>query len=91
MAIRDLLTKPGKPGQDTGPAVGTSSGLRVFLFGNRFKPGFLRQLLVYGLLFLLAIVFLLPFYWMLNTALKPGNQVFSLPPAWLPQPIKFSK
>lgn len=63
---------------------------RARLFGNRFAPGLLRQVLVYGLLTLLAILFLVPFYWMVNTALKPTEQVFTLPPTWFPQPIRWT-
>jgi multiple sugar transport system permease protein len=63
--------------------------LRVFLLGNRFAPGFLRQLIVYSLLVILAILFLVPFYWMVNTALKPIDQVFDLPPTWYPNPIRW--
>jgi multiple sugar transport system permease protein len=57
--------------------------------GNRFRPGFLRQLLVYTLLIILALLFLVPFYWMVNTALKTPQQVFNLPPAWFPNPIRW--
>lgn len=64
--------------------------LRVFLLGNRFHPGFLRQLLVYCLLTILALLFLVPFYWMVNTALKTPQQVFNLPPAWLPNPVRWA-
>ena len=64
--------------------------MRVFLLGNRFAPGFLRQLIVYSLLVILAILFLVPFYWMVNTALKPVDQVFDLPPTWFPNPIRWA-
>jgi ABC-type glycerol-3-phosphate transport system permease component len=64
--------------------------LRAFLLGNRFTPGFLRQLIVYSLLVFLASLFILPFYWMVNTALKPVDQVFNLPPTWYPQPVRWA-
>lgn len=67
-----------------------SNHLQLLLFGNRFRPGLLRQIVVYSLLILLAALFLLPFYWMLNTALKPNNQVFTLPPTWVPDPPQWS-
>jgi multiple sugar transport system permease protein len=63
---------------------------RAFLLGNRFAPGFLHQLIVYSLLTILAGLFLLPFYWMVNTALKPVDQVFNLPPTWYPNPIRWA-
>ncbi len=44
---------------------------------------------MYGLIILFAALFLLPFYWMVNTALKPPNQVFDLPPAWYPNPSQW--
>lgn len=67
-----------------------SSRLQMLLFGNRFRPGLMRQLLVYTGLIILAVLFLLPFYWMLNTALKPASQVFALPPQWYPEPPQWS-
>lgn len=71
-------------------SVAAPSKPRIFFFGNRFRPGFIRQTLVYGLLIILTILFILPFYWMLNTALKPIKQVFTVPPAWYPNPPMFS-
>lgn len=58
--------------------------VRLFLFGNRVRKGFLSNLFIYGALILLAALFLLPFYWMLNTALKPLDEVFAVPPKYLP-------
>jgi ABC-type glycerol-3-phosphate transport system permease component len=46
--------------------------------------------MVYGLVIVLAVLFITPFYWMLNTALKPSNQVFTVPPTWVPKPIMWS-
>ncbi len=40
----------------------------------------------YTILILFAIVFLIPFYWMFATALKGDDQLFQIPPAWLPNP-----
>lgn len=66
------------------------SRLRIFLFGNRFNPGFIRKSLTYGLLTTLTILFLLPFYWMINTSLKSENEVFTIPPTWAPDPPMLS-
>lgn len=63
--------------------------LQVILFGNRFRSGFLHQFLVYLSLTVLAIVFALPFYWMLNTSLKEGARIVSLPPEFFPNPVRF--
>jgi len=41
----------------------------------------------YGLLLVLAVIFLGPFYWLVITALKgPGQNVFSYPPQLIPRP-----
>jgi multiple sugar transport system permease protein len=64
--------------------------MRIFWLGNRFHPGFIQQLISYGSLTLLSILFLLPFYWMINTALKPTDQIFTVPPTWVPTPPLFS-
>lgn len=40
-------------------------------------------------LILVAITMLLPFFWMLSTALKTSSNVFSIPPQWIPDPIQF--
>jgi len=40
----------------------------------------------YILLIGLALTFLLPFYWMTSSAMKDDNQVFTVPPRWIPNP-----
>ena len=65
------------------------SAWRIVLFGNRFRRGLLRQAFVYGALIILALLFLLPFYWMLNTSLKESTRVFQIPPDWYPNPVRF--
>lgn len=37
-----------------------------------------------------AAIILLPFFWMLSTALKPAEQVYLAPPVWVPIPPQFS-
>lgn len=46
----------------------------------------LRLGLTYGLLVLLAIVMLLPLFWLVSTAFKaPNEDIFAFPPQWLPR------
>jgi multiple sugar transport system permease protein len=45
------------------------------------------RVLVYGLLLLGVVLVLLPLFWMISTSLKPTNQVFKMPPQWIPNPI----
>ncbi|MCD6384955.1 carbohydrate ABC transporter permease, partial [Candidatus Sumerlaeota bacterium] len=47
----------------------------------------INVVMVHILLVAGAIVFLFPFLWMLSTALKPIDQVMTLPPRWVPKPI----
>lgn len=42
------------------------------------------KLLIYGLLLAGAVVFMIPFMWMLSTSLKPAEEVFTYPPQFLP-------
>jgi len=48
--------------------------------------GLLTELLKYVVLLVLAASFILPFYWMASSALKDDNQIYTLPPIWLPSP-----
>lgn len=41
-------------------------------------------------LYALAIVFALPFVWMVSTSLKYDHQLFTIPPQWIPRPATFS-
>lgn len=66
-----------------------SGSLQILLFGNRFRRGLLQMAFVYTTLAILALIFLLPFYWMLNTSLREPTRVFQLPPDWYPNPIRF--
>jgi ABC-type glycerol-3-phosphate transport system permease component len=45
-----------------------------------------NRILVYGALVLLAVVFVLPLFWMVTTALKTNQQVLVFPPQWIPRP-----
>jgi multiple sugar transport system permease protein len=38
----------------------------------------------------MAIIFMIPFFWMLSTSLKTDAQIFKWPPIWIPDPIQIS-
>ena len=40
-------------------------------------------------LILVGVLFFLPFYWLISTSLKELNQIFTLPPVWIPDPIRW--
>ncbi|MCD6291700.1 MAG: carbohydrate ABC transporter permease [Anaerolineae bacterium] len=46
-----------------------------------------RELFGHLLLLPLSIVYMIPFFWMLSTALKTDQQVMAWPPVWIPHPI----
>ncbi len=48
---------------------------------------FVNQLLKYVILIGLAVSFVMPFYWMVSSAVKDDNQVYTVPPIWFPTPI----
>jgi ABC-type glycerol-3-phosphate transport system permease component len=50
----------------------------------------LAEVVKYTLLVVLAISFLLPLYWMGMSALKTQEQVFMIPPVWLPNPARWA-
>jgi multiple sugar transport system permease protein len=43
-----------------------------------------KTIVVYALLLALAVVFILPFMWMVSTSLKAQNDVFTYPPSFFP-------
>jgi len=43
----------------------------------------------HGILILLGLIFLFPFYWLVSTAIKPDDQIFQMPPAWVPHPLQW--
>jgi multiple sugar transport system permease protein len=45
-----------------------------------------HKTLIYSALVVLAIIFALPLFWMISTALKANQQVMVFPPQWIPDP-----
>ncbi|HXW01725.1 MAG TPA: carbohydrate ABC transporter permease [Anaerolineae bacterium] len=48
--------------------------------------GWLLEIIKYVILIVLAISFILPFYWMVSSAVKNDAQVYTVPPIWFPYP-----
>lgn len=46
--------------------------------------------IIYIILFFISFVCLVPFYWMIRSSLMDMSQIFTMPPIWIPNPIKFS-
>jgi multiple sugar transport system permease protein len=48
-----------------------------------------RQIAFHLALLTLGIAFIVPFFWLLSTSLKPDSQIFVWPPIWIPHPLAF--
>lgn len=46
-----------------------------------------KKCIIYGSLFLLSILILIPFFWMVSSSLKTSQDVFSVPMRWLPDKV----
>ena len=57
-----------------------------FYQSKRFQYYF-KITIVYILLVFLSFVFIFPFFWMLDSALKTNAQIFLWPPQWIPKPF----
>ncbi len=49
-----------------------------------------RQILATVVLWLVAIIFLVPLVWMLSSSLKPDYQIFAIPPQLIPDPPRWA-
>ena len=65
---------PRAPSAD--PTVRTKRGLRLGFWAGRA--------LVYFVVMFLGFFYMMPFFWMLSTSVKPGYEIFLIPPKWIP-------
>ncbi len=54
------------------------------------QPSLLGRIGLYLGLILLSLVFLLPIFWMVSSALKPNYAIFATPPVWWPESPQWS-
>ena len=58
---------------------------------RRIRVGHIaRRFILYALVLTGAVTYAMPFVWMLSTAVKPGYQVYLVPPVWLPERYDWS-
>jgi ABC-type glycerol-3-phosphate transport system permease component len=50
----------------------------------------LGYLVTYTVITLIAIIFMIPLFWMASTSLKPRWEVFAWPPVWIPETVVWS-
>jgi multiple sugar transport system permease protein len=53
------------------------------------KRSRLKTMLLYGTLTFFAVVFVVPFLWVVITSLKGNEQIFVVPPEWIPKEFHF--
>jgi len=73
-----MSTFPESRTLDTRAAARPATVIRV----RRFSARVAGRVAIYALLIALAILFLLPLFWMLTTAFKPQQLVYRFPPEW---------
>lgn len=54
------------------------------------RKDLLKRSMIYLVVNILAFVMLMPLFWMISTSLKPNEQVYLIPPKWIPNPIVWS-
>lgn len=52
------------------------------------KTNTFKKAIIYIIIGLLSITFILPFIWMLRSSLMELQQIFIMPPQWIPNPVK---
>jgi multiple sugar transport system permease protein len=45
------------------------------------------QAILYLLVFVVGLLFLIPWLWLISTSLKPPEQIVQIPPTWIPNPV----
>lgn len=75
--------------QATGPAAGSGADRpRVSRWRTRAAGTSRARTLTLVLLVLGSVLIMIPFYWMISTALKEPSQVYAYPPQWIPDPVR---
>ncbi len=57
---------------------------------GRSLTGLVSAIVRHIILVILAASFMLPFYWMVSSALKDDSQVYTVPPVWIPNPAHWN-
>ena len=65
------------------------SRLDWYLIGHR-ATRYIGLFLLYAVLLIGAVIFALPFVWMLSTSIKPNNLVYATPIVWIPPTFDWS-
>jgi ABC-type glycerol-3-phosphate transport system permease component len=52
-------------------------------------PKVLKRVLLYTVVVLFSLAFAMPVVWMVSTSLKTDPQVYTVPPIWIPNPVRW--
>lgn len=74
--------------QQTATPVIKRSSVSTNRIGMALRTGVGRTLF-YLLMIVLSFIFAAPLLWMISTSLKTDPQVYSVPPVWIPNPMRF--
>ncbi|MCX6079731.1 MAG: carbohydrate ABC transporter permease [Chloroflexi bacterium] len=67
-------------------AIGKSASNEFDRMRKLTPLGWAAEILKYVVLILLTVTYILPFFWMITSALKNDSQVYVVPPIWFPSP-----
>jgi multiple sugar transport system permease protein len=70
--------------ESTRPSVQNPTSRKIDLFA------IVRRTLFYVLMIVLGLIFAGPLLWMLSTSLKTDPQVYTVPPIWIPNPVRLA-
>ena len=68
----EILTDVGRPQTVPTNVIGRTTQRRI------------NAVIVYGLMILLAVIFMFPFFWTVSSSLKEPYELMTFPPTWLP-------
>ena len=57
---------------------------------DRSAPQWLGRVVIYLLLLIGVSVVMVPFLWMISTSLKDESDLFTFPPEWIPNPVRWN-
>ena len=71
------------------PSVDFAEGAAERPLARRSPSGLFQRIGVLALLIFGSVLFSIPFLWTVSTALKTNEQVFAVPPQWIPSPFQW--
>lgn len=78
----------GLSASGSGPGAGATQP-KVRRWRTRRSGDSRARLLTLVLLCIGTVVIMVPFFWMISTALKEPGQVYAYPPQWIPDPVRY--